>query len=84
MIVGRGLEDEVSSLPHVSRGLQDEVTSTFMCLSQNDEQMFLCRFIKIVPLLSWGPSFNFSIWYAELNGIDDPDVVQSCLNWYTK
>ncbi|XP_044534950.1 muskelin [Gracilinanus agilis] len=36
------------------------------------------------PLLSWGPSFNFSIWYVELNGIDDPDVVQPCLNWYSK
>lgn len=37
-----------------------------------------------VPLLSWGPSFNFSIWYVELSGIDDPDVVQPCLNWYSK
>ncbi|MEQ2170202.1 Muskelin 1, intracellular mediator containing kelch motif, partial [Goodea atripinnis] len=36
------------------------------------------------PLMSWGPSFNFSIWYVELHGIEDPDVVQPCLNWYSK
>lgn len=29
-------------------------------------------YLKIVPLLSWGPSFNFSIWYIELHGQDDP------------
>ncbi|KAA8578095.1 hypothetical protein FQN60_006059, partial [Etheostoma spectabile] len=46
--------------------------------------MFPCRFVKIVPLMSWGPSFNFSIWYIELHGIEDPDVVQPCLNWYSK
>ena len=34
--------------------------------------------------MSWGPSFNFSIWYIELHGIDEPDVVQPCLNWYSK
>lgn len=34
--------------------------------------------------MSWGPSFNFSIWYIELHGIEDPDVVQPCLNWYSK
>ncbi|CAM9313717.1 unnamed protein product, partial [Lampetra planeri] len=28
--------------------------------------------------------FNFSIWYIELHGIEDPDVVQPCLNWYSK
>lgn len=45
---------------------------------------FLLFLSPPVPLLSWGPSFNFSIWYVELNGIDDPDVVQPCLNWYSK
>ncbi len=46
----------------------------------------LCVFgwLCTVPLMSWGPSFNFSIWYIELHGIEDPDVVQPCLNWYSK
>lgn len=46
--------------------------------------MHLSLFFLSVPLMSWGPSFNFSIWYIELHGIEDPDVVQPCLNWYSK
>uniref|UniRef100_A0A2K6EHX9 Muskelin N-terminal domain-containing protein n=1 Tax=Propithecus coquereli TaxID=379532 RepID=A0A2K6EHX9_PROCO len=66
-------------------GLKNDYNKeTFTLKHKIDEQMFPCRFIKIVPLLSWGPSFNFSIWYVELSGIDDPDVVQPCLNWYSK
>uniref|UniRef100_A0A674J1W4 Muskelin 1 n=1 Tax=Terrapene triunguis TaxID=2587831 RepID=A0A674J1W4_9SAUR len=69
----------------LSSGLKNDYNKeTFTLKHKIDEQMFPCRFIKIVPLLSWGPSFNFSIWYVELNGIDDPDVVQPCLNWYSK
>nr|XP_020140825.1 muskelin-like [Microcebus murinus] len=69
----------------LSSGLKNDYNKeTFTLKHKIDEQMFPCRFIKIVPLLSWGPSFNFSIWYVELSGIDDPDVVQPCLNWYSK
>lgn len=39
-------------------------------------------YVKIVPLLSWGPSFNFSIWYVELLGKDDPMLVRSSLHSY--
>lgn len=39
-------------------------------------------YIKIVPLLSWGPSFNFSIWYVELLGRDDPFYVRDSLRSY--
>uniref|UniRef100_A0A8C4QGM5 Muskelin 1, intracellular mediator containing kelch motifs n=1 Tax=Eptatretus burgeri TaxID=7764 RepID=A0A8C4QGM5_EPTBU len=46
--------------------------------------MFFLFFFLSVPILSWGPSFNFSIWYVELQGIDDSEVVFPCLHWYTK
>lgn len=36
-------------------------------------------YLKIVPMLSWGPSFNFSIWYVELLGRDDPFYVRDSL-----
>lgn len=39
-------------------------------------------FIQIMPLLSWGPSFNFSIWYVELIGQDDPIFVRTSLRNY--
>ncbi len=37
-----------------------------------------------VPIQSHGPSFNFSIWYVELSGTDDPDTVKHCMNWYNQ
>lgn len=38
--------------------------------------------LKIVPMLSWGPSFNFSIWFVELLGHDDPFYVRDSLRRY--
>ncbi|XP_042910813.1 muskelin isoform X2 [Parasteatoda tepidariorum] len=46
------------------------------------ENMFACRYIKIVPIQSWGPSFNFSIWHVQLQGIEDWDFVKPCVSWF--
>lgn len=35
-----------------------------------------------MPIQAWGPSFNFSVWYVELHGMDDWKVVKPCMNWY--
>ena len=35
-----------------------------------------------VPIQTWGPSFNFSVWYIQLQGVDDSSVVRPCMNWY--
>lgn len=40
------------------------------------------RYIQISPLFSWGTGFNFSIWYVELLGNDDPMFVNSVLRSY--
>lgn len=40
------------------------------------------RYVKILPLLSWGPCFNFSIWYVELLGNDDAIYVSTSLKSY--
>lgn len=42
---------------------------------------FPIRFIKVLPLQSWGPSFNFSIWHVRLTGIDDPLIVKPSIEW---
>ncbi|XP_060569193.1 muskelin-like [Ruditapes philippinarum] len=60
----------------------DHIPETFPLKNEIDSNHFPCRYIKIVPLQTWGPSFNFSIWHVQLNGIDDPDVVKPCMNWY--
>lgn len=33
-----------------------------------------------MPLLSWGSSFNFSIWFVELNGDDELTIVDAGIN----
>ncbi|BFZ08913.1 hypothetical protein BsWGS_11952 [Bradybaena similaris] len=43
-----------------------------------------CRFIKIVPLQAWGPSFNFSIWYVELAGDTRWEEVKQCIKIYNR
>ena len=48
---------------------------------QLNRQYFPCRFIKVVPIQSWGPSFNFSIWHIALWGDDNPEVVKTALDW---
>ncbi|XP_043287689.1 muskelin isoform X2 [Venturia canescens] len=46
-----------------------------------DGNYFPVRYISILPLQSWGPSFNFSIWHVRLTGVDDPKIVNSSIEW---
>lgn len=41
-------------------------------------------YIQVIPLLSYGPSFNFSIWYIELLGVEDDLIVCSHLARYNE
>lgn len=59
----------------------DSIAETF-ALSNFHNQLLAdspILFMKIVPLLSFGPSFNFSIWYIELIGIEDELIVNENL-----
>ncbi|XP_014471613.1 PREDICTED: muskelin [Dinoponera quadriceps] len=47
----------------------------------SEENFLPLRYIKILPLLSWGSSFNFSIWHVKLVGIDESEIVKPCLEW---
>jgi len=77
-----GLGDE-NMIELLESGLKnDHVPEDFRLKYEIDGNYFPCRYIKIVPIQSWGPSFNFSIWFVKLQGIDDPVVVQPCMNWY--
>ncbi|XP_062574316.1 muskelin-like isoform X1 [Saccostrea cucullata] len=77
-----GLNDE-HMIELLEGGLKnDHVPETFPLKKELHENVFPCRYIKIVPLQAWGPScFNFSIWYVKLQGESDWDVVQPCLQW---
>ena len=36
----------------------------------------------IYILQSWGPSYNFSIWYVGLEGDDSVDLIKSSEDWH--
>lgn len=50
----------------------------------NDNSMIPVRYIKLEPLESWGSNFNYSLWYVELHGIDDPHIISSEVTKYYK
>ncbi|KAJ3300279.1 Muskelin 1, intracellular mediator containing kelch motif [Borealophlyctis nickersoniae] len=54
----------------------DSEPETFSLKHKANDVIFPCQYLKIVPLLAWGANFNFSIWYVELRGICNPEVVE--------
>nr|CAB3263857.1 muskelin-like [Phallusia mammillata] len=77
-----GLE-ESNLIELLQGGLKnDSNPEKFSLKHKIDGRHFPCRYIKIVPILSWGASFNFSIWYVEMHGINSNEIVQPCLQWY--
>ncbi|XP_077487639.1 muskelin 1 isoform X1 [Amblyomma americanum] len=78
-----GLTDE-HMLEILDSGLKnDHLTETFTLKHTINGNQFPSRYIKIVPIQSWGPSFNFSIWHVELQGNEDRDLVMSSLRWFS-
>lgn len=55
-----------SSLLQINSGLRnDSIPETFDLRHRTDSgELMPLMYISIIPLLSWGPSFNFSIWYV--------------------
>ncbi|XP_018909905.1 muskelin [Bemisia tabaci] len=80
-IYGGLKEDNMIEL--LSSGLKnDSNPETFELRNKVSGNYFPCRFIKILPLQSWGPSFNYSVWFVELSGIDDRTQVQQSMDWF--
>ncbi|TPX71748.1 hypothetical protein SpCBS45565_g00878 [Spizellomyces sp. 'palustris'] len=58
-------------------GLRNDIEpETFSLKHKANDVIFPCQYIKIVPLLAWGANFNFSIWYVELRGICQSEIVE--------
>ena len=69
----------------IDSGLKnDPIPETFRLKNQVNGQYLPCKYIKIMPIQSWGPSFNFSIWYVALEGDDSPEIVRSALRWHDR
>lgn len=40
------------------------------------------KYIKIIPLSAFGANFNYSIWYVEMRGIKQENVIQRVCSEY--
>ncbi|CAB4006393.1 muskelin isoform X2 [Paramuricea clavata] len=75
-------DDHNNMIELLQSGLKnDNVKEIFPLRHKLGENIFPVKYIKIVPTMTWGQSFNCSIWYVELAGIDDPAIVKPCSNW---
>ena len=60
----------------------DSEPETFPLRYKSNNVLFPLKYIKITPLMAWGANFNFSIWYVELRGIADQEVVDRAMSEY--
>ncbi|KAJ1653783.1 hypothetical protein IWQ61_006164 [Dispira simplex] len=49
---------------------------------QHSQIPFPVLWVKIIPMMTYDIKFNFSIWYVELHGIQDPRIMQPLLAQY--
>uniref|UniRef100_A0A2M4BCX4 Putative muskelin n=2 Tax=Anopheles marajoara TaxID=58244 RepID=A0A2M4BCX4_9DIPT len=78
-----GLEEDRMMLLFEGGLRNDSIPETFNLKHRtNSGELLPIKYIQIVPLLSWGPSFNFCIWYVELLGIEDSIFILSNLRKY--
>lgn len=78
-----GGNDEDNLIELLDSGLKnDSVSESFRLRYTVRGHFFPFRFIKIVPIQSWGPSYNFSIWYVGLEGDDSHQLVKSSEQWH--
>lgn len=71
---------------YLFRGLKNDSTPEVFELKHKtfENEDFPVLFIQVIPLLSYGPSFNFSIWYIELLGLEDDLIVCNTLQNYNE
>lgn len=81
-VVGVG---QNAAIELIDSGLKnDSVPETFRLKHTVNGHLMPCRYIKIVPIQSWGPSFNFSIWYVAIEGDNSDGIVNPALAWHDK
>jgi len=75
--------DENSYIELLESGLKnDNSEESFVVKNLINNHHFACSYIKIQPIQSWGPSFNFSVWFVELTGDNNPKLVSECTAWH--
>lgn len=67
-------------------GLKNDSTPEVFELKHKtfENEDFPVLYLQVIPLLSYGPSFNFSIWFIELLGLEDDLIVCNTLRGYNE
>lgn len=74
------LDSQSNNIP---AGLRNNTEpETFPLLYTHQNLIFPVRYIKIVPLSTFAPNFNFSIWHVCLKGIQDSPPMQRVMAEY--
>lgn len=84
--IGGSVANLSKSLATTFSGLKNDSTPEVFELKHktHDNEEFPILFLQVIPLLSYGPSFNFSIWYIELLGLEDDFIVTSTMMGYNE
>ncbi|KAI8368114.1 Muskelin N-terminus-domain-containing protein [Radiomyces spectabilis] len=73
--------DNMTELLH--HGLRNDTQpETFSLKYSHKNLVFPIQYIKIVPLATFGPNFNYSIWYIEVHGIADTYIMRRVFSEY--
>nr|XP_049700727.1 muskelin isoform X2 [Helicoverpa armigera] len=75
-----GTEENKLSLLLTAGLKKDSAAEIFKLRCKTSEGLYLpVQYIKIVPLQSWGPAYNYTIWYVELTGKNQEQIVSNAL-----
>ncbi|XP_062529883.1 muskelin isoform X2 [Bombyx mori] len=75
-----GTEDSNMSLLLTAGLKKDSTPETFRLRHRTQEGFYFpVEYLKIVPLQSWGPPYNYTIWYIELHGKNQAELLNEAL-----
>jgi len=60
----------------------DTVPESFNLKHHLNAQFYPISYLKILPLKSHGPAFNYSIWFVSLSGDDNPPLMKKLIQWH--
>ncbi|CEP10390.1 hypothetical protein [Parasitella parasitica] len=75
--------NDLKELSH--KGLTDDnKAETFPIRYTYNNLVFPIQYIKITPLATFGANFNYSIWYVEVRGVKDDELMSKVYDAYNE
>ena len=76
-------EDDDNMIEVLDAGLKNDTVSEHFSLRHTvNTQHFPVNYVKILPLKSHGPAFNYSVWFVSLAGDDNSALIKQCQHWH--